>query len=123
MLVTANYNELKDAKIAIENLCATKPSIYQKFLNIVELTRRLNYGYEYMGALIMDENSSQFKPIAQDDYVLSVYHQEIEELKKDQKFQELKQLLKEYQQVSYANISKLALGRNPKELSGPTVIH
>lgn len=123
MLVTANYDDLKYAKIAIENLCATKPSIYQKFLNIIELTRRFNYGYEYMGSLLMDEDSSHFKPIAQDDYVLSVYHQEIDKLKNDPKFLEIKQLLKEYHPVSYANISKLALGENPIELAGPTVIH
>ncbi|MEH7374484.1 MULTISPECIES: hypothetical protein [Bacillaceae] len=123
MLVSANYNELKDAKIAIVNLSATKPSIYDKLLNIIELTRQLNYGYEYMGSLLMDEDSSQFKPIAKDDYVLSVYHREIEKLKKDPKFFELKQLLKEYRQVSYANISKLVLGKNPRELVGPTVIH
>ena len=123
MLVSANYDDLKDAKNAMDNLSATKPSIYQQFLNIIELTRQLNFGYEYMGALIMDEDSSQFKPTAQDNYVLSIYHQEIEKIKKDEKFNEIKQLLKEYQQVSYANISKLALGRNPKELTGPTVVH
>ncbi|MFC3886329.1 hypothetical protein ACFOU2_23710 [Bacillus songklensis] len=123
MLVSANYDDLKDAKIAIENLSETKPSIYHIFLNIIELTRQLNYGYQYMGALLMDEDPSEFKPIGPDDYVLSVYHQEIEKLKKDEKFPELKKLLKEYKQVSYANISKLALGEPPKELAGPTVIH
>jgi hypothetical protein len=123
MLVSANYDDLIDAKMAIEHLSETKPSIYHMFLNIIELTRHLNYGYQYMGALLMDEDPSEFKPMGQDDYVLSVYHHEIEKLKKDEKFPEVKQLLKEVQQVSYANTSKLALGDPPKELAGPTVIH
>ncbi|MGG1679565.1 hypothetical protein ACIFOT_28170 [Neobacillus sp. NRS-1170] len=123
MLVSANYDDLNDAKMAIEHLGQTKPSIYYMFLNIIELTRQLNYGYQYMGALLMDEDPSEFKPAGQDEYVLSVYQKEIEKLKGDQKFYELKQLLKEYQQVSYANISKLALGNPPKELAGPTIIH
>lgn len=123
MLVSANYEDLIDAKMAIEHLGETKPSIYHKFLNIIELTRKLNFGYQYMGSLLMDEDPSEFKPVGKDDYVLSVYQKEIEELKKDEKFSELKQLLKEYEQVSYANISKLALGNPPRELAGPTVIH
>ncbi|PLS02222.1 hypothetical protein [Neobacillus cucumis] len=123
MLVSANYEDLIDAKMAIEHLSETKPSIYHMFLNIIELTRKLNFGYQYMGALLMDEDPSEFKPVGQDDYVLSVYQEEIEKLKKDEKFSELKQLLKEYEQVSYANISKLALGNPPRELAGPTVIH
>lgn len=55
MLVSANYDDLMDAKLAIKNLSTTEPSIYQMFLNIVELTRQLNYGYQYMGKLLMDE--------------------------------------------------------------------
>jgi hypothetical protein len=54
---------------------------------------------------------------------MSVYHREIEKLKTDEKFSELKQVLNKYKQVSYINISKLALGENPKELVGPTLIH
>lgn len=122
MIVTSSFNELKDTQMAIENLNATKPSIYRKFLNIIKLTRQFQYGYQYMGSLIMDEDSSKFHPMSQDDYVLSVYHREIEKLKTDNKFFDLKQFLKTYKQVSYANISKLALGESPKALVGPTVI-
>ncbi|AZU60568.1 hypothetical protein [Neobacillus mesonae] len=123
MLVSANYDDLKNAKLAIENLSVTDPSIYQMFLNIVELTRQLNYGFQYMGALLMDEDPSEFQPMDQDDYVLSIYHREIKNLKDHSKFSDLKRFLKEYHQLSYANISKLAMGQNPKELAGPTVIH
>jgi hypothetical protein len=76
-----------------------------------------------MGSLIMDEDPSKFQPNAQDDYVLSVYQREIEKLKTDNRFFDLKHLLKTYKPVSYVNISKLALGENPRALVGPTVIH
>lgn len=123
MLVTSGYDELKDAQTAIANLNATKPSIYRDFLNIINLTRQLQYGYQYMGALLMDEDPGEFLPKFQDDYVLSIYHQEIEKLKADKRFPELKKLLNSYKQISYANLSRLALGENPTELVGPTVIH
>lgn len=122
MIIASSYDELIDVQIAIDNLNTTKPSIYQKFINLVKLTRQFQYGYQYMGTLLMDEDSSEFHPISQNDYVLSVYHAEVEKLKRDNKFIELKQVLKMYKQVSYAKISKLALGENPKALVGPTII-
>ena len=123
MITGSNYTQLKDAQIAIEKLHVTKPSIYKKFINIVKLTRQLRCGYQYMGTVIMDENTSDFYPGSLDNYILSVYHREIEKLKTDEKFSELKQVLNKYKQVSYVNISKLALGENPKELVGPTLVH
>ncbi|WP_423800609.1 hypothetical protein [Neobacillus sp. SAB-20_R2A] len=123
MLVSSDYDELKDAQMAIANLHTTKPSIYEKFINIIQLTRQLQYGYQYMGALLMDEEPSEFEPQFQDEYVLSIYHKEIEKLKDDERFPELKQLLNSYKQLSYANISKLALGENPSALVGTTIIH
>ena len=123
MVTASNYTQLKNAQIAIEKLQVTKPSIYKKFINIVKLTRQLHCGYQYMGSVIMDEDPSDFYPGSMDDYVLSVYQQEIEKLKTDDKFLELKHLLNKYKQISYANISKLALGENPQALVGPTLIH
>lgn len=122
MLTTSSYNELKNAQIAIEELNAKKPSIFRKFINIIKLTRQLQFGYQYMGSLIMDEDPDKFNPMSQDDYILSVYYREIENLKTDKKFLDLKELLKTYKQLSYANISKLALGENPVELVGPTLV-
>jgi hypothetical protein len=122
MLTTSSYNQLKNAQIAIEKLNVTKPSIYRKFINIIKLTRQLQFGYQYMGSLIMDEDPVKFNPMFQDDYILSVYFREIENLKTDKKFLDLKQLLKTYKQLSYANISKLALGENPTALVGPTLV-
>ena len=122
MLTTSSYNELKNAQIAIEELNAKKPSIFRKFINIIKLTRQLQFGYQYMGSLIMDEDPGKFNPMSQDDYILSVYYREIENLKTDKKFLDLKELLKTYKQLSYANISKLALGENPAELVGPTLV-
>ncbi|MBS4212927.1 MULTISPECIES: hypothetical protein [Neobacillus] len=119
MVIVSSYNELKNVQTAIEKLNA---SIYQKFINIIKLTRQFHYGYQYMGSLIMDEDPNQFQPMSQDDYVLSVYKKEIDKLKTDNKFLDLKQLLKSHQQLGYVNISKLALGENPQALVGPMVL-
>jgi hypothetical protein len=122
MLIASSYNQLKNAQTAIESLHEIKPSIYSKFLNVIKLTRQMQYGYQYMGSLVMDEDPSDFVPNFQNDYVLSVYKREIEKLKADNKFPDLKELLNTYKHVSYENISKLALGENPKALVGPILV-
>ncbi|WP_404321770.1 hypothetical protein LG298_14930 [Cytobacillus firmus] len=122
MLTTSSYDQLKNAQMAIGKLKDAKPSIYRKFINIIKLTRQLQFGYQYMGALIMDEDPGKFNSTSKDDYVLSVYYREIEKLKTDKKFLDLQQLLKTYKQLSYANISKLALGEKPEALVGPTIV-
>src|SRR5581483_8095547 len=116
MVVSSSFDELKNAQIAIANLNATKPSIYKEFLNIIHLTRQLQFGYQYMGSLLMDEDPDEFRPKLQDDYVLSIYHREIEKLKADERFPEIKELLNSYKQISYAKICKLILGENPRAL-------
>lgn len=56
MLTTSSYDQLKNAQMAIGKLKDAKPSIYRKFINIIKLTRQLQFGYQYMGALIMMKN-------------------------------------------------------------------
>ncbi|MEK5440457.1 MULTISPECIES: hypothetical protein [unclassified Fredinandcohnia] len=118
MIVVASYKQLKDAQNAIENLNKTKPTIYKKFINIIKLTRRMQYGYQYMGSLIMGE----IQPMSSEDYVASVYQREVEKLRADAKFNELREMLNTHKQLSYVNISKLALGENPTALVGPSSI-
>jgi hypothetical protein len=122
MVIESSYDELKRVQTAIDNFKATEPSTYQKFINIINLTRQLQFDYQYMGSLLTEEDASSYQPITNTNYVLSVYRSEIEKLKIDNKFIDLKQLLNKYKKVSYSNISKLALGENPKALVGPTVI-
>lgn len=122
MLIASSINELQSAKGAIETLKSTEPALFQKFMNSIRLTHQLQFGFQYMGCLITEEDPSKFCPTSQDEYVLSVYQREIKELKADSKFHDLKQLLANYKQISYANICKLAMGIDPKSLVGPTFI-
>lgn len=122
MLTTPSLFDLQRAKSDIESFKTESPSLFQKFMNSIVLTRQLQYGYQYMGCLVMDEDADGFCPTSQDDYVLFVYRKEVEKLKADSKVQELQKLLGTYKQISYANICKLALGINPRSLVGPAVV-
>lgn len=122
MLVTSSIDELLQEQDAIEELKRTKPTCYQRFLNIIRLTRQLQFGFQYMGCLLMDEDTEAFRPTSPDDYVLSVYQQEINRLKADGIAEELHTLLDSSKPLSYSVICKLMLGENPKTLVGPAVV-
>lgn len=119
MLTTSSFNDLLYAKKAFDELEETEPGIYQMFINIIQLTRQLQFRSQYMGALIMDEEPGKYRPEVNNDYVLEVYQQEVERLKKDHHAADLKQLLTAYKQIGYANISRLVLGKSPSFLVGP----
>ncbi|WP_337019879.1 hypothetical protein, partial [Oceanobacillus massiliensis] len=82
----------------------------------------LQFKYQYMGCLIMDEEPGKFCPDIQADYVVNVYQQEIEKLKADSKIVELKKFLSEYSQIGYRNLCRLVIGENPRVLVGPQVV-
>lgn len=121
MLITSSFSELMNAKKAIDELKVSKPIIYQKFVNIIQLTRQLQFRSQYMGDLIMGETLSNHRPVVQDNYVLKVYMKEVEALKSEDHIADLKQLLVAYKEIGYANISKLVLGKSPSVLVGPRI--
>ncbi|MBP2078346.1 hypothetical protein [Oceanobacillus polygoni] len=122
MVITTNLNELVSAKEAIDELGHTKPELFQRFINVIQLTRQLQFNYQYLGCLIMDENPDKCTPTIRNTYVFSVFEQEIDKLKADTKIIELQDFLASYKQIGYANLCKLVIGENPRFLVGPQVV-
>lgn len=122
MLISANVHELQDVQTAIDHLQKEQPTQYQQFRNIVELARQLQYSFQYLGCLLMDEDPSRFQPRTEDSYVHSIFQREINAVKKDHSFDEVEQLLARYKDISYDHICKLVLGRELEMLVGPVVI-
>ena len=122
MLTTTSFSELVHAKKEINALKVKKPTVFKQFVHIIHLTRQMQFKFQYMGSLIMDEDPSAFRPIIKDDYVLTVYQQEIAKLKSNSKATALKQLLADHQSMGYATLSDLVLGVSPEVLVGPAVV-
>ncbi|UOQ83614.1 hypothetical protein [Gracilibacillus salinarum] len=122
MIVTSSFQDLHVVKTDLAKLQNNYPNQFTKFINAIKLTRQLQYGFQYMGCLIMGEDAYRFLPQAQISYVLSIYEREMEKLKKDAEFSEVRQLLSDHKQISYDNICKLALGNKPEFLVGPVLV-
>ncbi|QGH33895.1 hypothetical protein GI584_07620 [Gracilibacillus salitolerans] len=122
MLISASKQNLQDVQIAIEKLKEEHPDQFEQFKNIIKLTRQLQYSFQYLGCVVMDEDPSDFLPEVQDIYVLSIYKRELAKLKQGHGLDKVQQLLASYKEVSYDHICKLILGKEIEMLIGPMVV-
>lgn len=122
MLTLSSIDELKHAQDSLTALHQSKPDLFEKYLHVLHLTRQLQFKYDYMGHLLMGQPPNHSHPNHVKDSVLQLYANQIDELKNDRAFADLKQLLLEHQHAGHAKISMLALGTAPESLVGVSVI-
>ncbi len=118
MVTFCSINELEAANDALRDLKKDNEGLYQKLMEVVYLTRALNFKFHYMGALIMDEDADQNTPNSVHESVLRLYKKEVRALKRDSDFPALKQILSKFKHTGYTNISCLILGLKPIKLVG-----
>ncbi len=122
VLITTNYNQLVEAKGSLSELQRKDERLYESFKNIVELTRQLQFSYQYMGAILMDEETSKYSPKTSSKYIVNLFKRELKMVKEQENFDQLQQLFENHKRVSYTNIAKLVLGLNPTVLVGPALV-
>ncbi|MDN3017348.1 hypothetical protein PH210_14205 [Paenibacillus sp. BSR1-1] len=122
MITLSNIEELKAAKESIEYLKKDYPNLFEKLLEVVNLTRAFQFKYHYMGCLIMDEDPGQYSPNFVYGSVLRLYKKELQRVKNDVDSEVLKQFFDKFKGIGYAKISLLALGNTPESLLGASSI-
>ncbi|TQS74162.1 hypothetical protein DX933_12610 [Ornithinibacillus gellani] len=122
MIATTSFGELLEAKQALEYVKSEEPIYYKRFVQVLQLTRQLQYKFQYMCSLLVDEDPGRSRPVNQNEYVLQLYQEELTKLKRSTETHAIKHLLMNYHRLGYANICRLALGANPKVLVGPSAI-
>lgn len=122
MITLSSIDELKATKEAIEKLKKDYPNLFDKLLDIVNLTRAFQFKYQYMGCLIMNEDPGQNAPNFVYGSVLRLYKKELQKLKDAQDSVVLKQIFSEFRNTGYAKISLLILGMKPESLVGSSSI-
>jgi len=122
MLTISSSEELIKAKKALDSCKLDHPLTFEKLIHIINLTRALQLKYHYMGSLLMDEDSSLYYPSLVPSSVLDLYHQEIQNFKEMPDSAEVKKLFAAYQEIGYAKLSLLVLGKSPESLLGALVI-
>ncbi len=117
-----SLDELRKAKKALDHLEHTYPVLFEKIVHVMNLTRALQMKYQYMGCLLMDEDSSNCLPNLPQGSVLRLYIKEVKTLKMDADIYVLKQLFTTFKEIGYAKISLLALGNTPESLVGSSSV-
>lgn len=122
MITLSSHDELKETKEALDTLKKSYPDLFEKLVDVVNLTRALQFKYQYMGCLIMDEDPSYYAPNFVQGSVLRLYKKEVQKLKEDLDCHVLKQTFNDFRETGYAKISQLILGTTPESLTGASII-
>lgn len=117
-----SIDELTAAKDSLEKLRKNYPQLFEKFLHMIHLTRALQFKYQYMGCLFMDEDPEEFAPVSVPESVLNLYHSELQKLKDDPNSGELKEIFSKFSNHDYGRICLLLLGSRLESLVGPAVV-
>lgn len=122
MVTLSSVDELQTAETELENIKDSYPELFKKLLHVVGLTRALQFRYQYMGCLIMDENPNEFAPEFVMPSVISLYKAEIQKLKDEPNIHILRRTFANYESMGFAKLSMLVLGQSPESLIGGSYI-
>ncbi|MFF2501208.1 hypothetical protein [Peribacillus sp. NPDC058075] len=122
MITLSSVDELMATEAALEKIKYSYPELFDKLLHVVALTRALQFKYQFMGTLLMDENPNEYTPEFVMPSVIGLYIEEVQKLKDDPNIQALLQTLSQNKNIGYAKISMLVLGKSPESLLGASSI-
>lgn len=122
MITLSNVDELQASEAALEKIKYSYPELFNKLLHVVALTRALQFKYQFMGTLIMDENPNEYTPEFVMPSIIKLYIEEVQKLKDDPNIQVLLQTFSQSKNIGYAKISMLVLGKSPESLLGASCI-
>jgi hypothetical protein len=122
MITLSNVDELQASEAALEKIKYSYPELFNKLLHVVALTRALQFKYQFMGTLIMDENPNEYTPEFVMPSIIELYIEEVQKLKDDPNIQVLLQTFSQSKNIGYAKISMLVLGKSPESLLGASCI-
>lgn len=122
MMTISSLEELTAAEEAFETMEKNYPALFNKLVEIVNLTRAFQFKYHYMASLLMDENPNDSKPNYVYDSVLRLYKRELQNVKEDPHFEVLKQTFSHFKSTGYAKLCLLVLGKSPELLIGSSKI-
>jgi hypothetical protein len=122
MITLCSQNELREAQNAIKNLEQSYPELFEKLLDVINLTRAMQLTYQYMGCLIMNEDPGNSHPQFIYRSVIRLYKKEIQKLTEDKDIEVLRDTFNAFKNAGYARMSQLALGKSPESLAGSSAI-
>lgn len=122
MITLSNVDELQASEAALEKIKYSYPELFTKLLHVVALTRALQFKYQFMGTLIMDENPNEYTPEFVMPSIIELYIEEVQKLKDDPNIQVLLQTFSQSKNIGYAKISMLVLGKSTESLLGASCI-
>lgn len=118
MIALTSLEKLYNANRAGEQLKNQAPEAYASLLHLVNLTRQMQFRYQYLGCLFTGEDPEQYAPVHASESVSSLFLHEVNIVKQKNNSEVIKSLFLKYKDCGYDNICLLMLGNSPEYLKG-----
>ncbi|TGA97944.1 hypothetical protein E4665_09735 [Sporolactobacillus shoreae] len=121
MKMISSLQDLRNTQTDVEKFKAGFPNTYYRLLHLVNFTRQLQFKYEYLCGLMLDDDSyaSHFAPHFVQRSIIDLYKSEIEKIHKHPEgLEALKQLIDTHKEIGYENFCLLIRGKTPEEIKG-----
>ncbi len=121
MKTISSIQDLRKTQADVEKFKADYPNTYYRLLHLVNFTRQLQFKYEYLCGLMLDDDqyASHFAPHFVQRSIIDLYKSEIEKIHKHPNgLEALEKLMNAHKEIGYENFCLLVRGKTPEEIKG-----
>lgn len=121
MKTISSIQDLRNAEADVAIFKKKHPDTFYRLLHLVNLTRQLQFKYEYLCSLMLGSthDAERFAPHFVQRSIIDLYKNEIEKIHKHPDgLQDLEQLIKVHREIGYENFCLLVRGKTPEEIKG-----
>ncbi|MFB4164128.1 hypothetical protein ACE1TI_09875 [Alteribacillus sp. JSM 102045] len=118
MLALSSIEDLYAVRKKINELNIHYPDVYKALRHVTNLTRQMQIKYQYLGCLLLEQDSSRYQTTHMEPSVQRLYLDEVMKLKNHEHFNQVRRLFLQFNEIGYENVCKLILGKSPETLKG-----
>jgi hypothetical protein len=117
----SSIQDLRKAQAGVDKFKSGYPNTFYRLLHLVNFTRQLQFKYEYLCGLMLDNDTyaNRFAPHFVQRSIIDLYKDEIEKIHKHPEgLDALKKLIDANKEIGYENFCLLVRGKTPEEIKG-----
>lgn len=121
MRTICSIQELKEAQASVQHFKAEYPDTFSRLLHLVNLTRQLQFKYEYLCGLMLGKEAlaAHYAPHFVQKSIIDLYKSEIEKIHNySAGLDVLEQIMRRHREIGYENFCLLIRGKSPEDIKG-----
>lgn len=120
MVISISISDVIQVQGELMQIQNEQPKLYQRLVELVQLTRQLSVDYQYFGKQLIGKSSHESAEVPY--HIIELYKREIDAFKENQESASVLEFFSANEGIGFRAICKLILGVKPEKLVGPEVL-